>query len=338
VKGKTLLLRRFLVVLTVLVLLAGCGAEVRGDGAAPEAGYPVTVTNCGKEITFDHAPARIVAYDSGILETLFALGLGDRIAGYVLPKGQDRDIATSPWKADFERVPRLGVDTISKEVILAAGADFVYAGWNYGFREDTGLTPDRLTELGIPSYVLTESCRNGLGEKSRGIMSPLEALYTDLRNLGRIFGVSARAEQLVAQYQAEVAQVAAAVPADRHRPRVFLYDSGTDKPFTAGRYAAAHEVITKAGGDDIMSDLDDSWVTGTWETVVARDPEVIIINDYDPPSAADKQKFLASYPPLAQVTAVREKRFLALPYAALVEGPRNPAAVRTVADYLNGLG
>lgn len=322
--------------LAATLLVSGCGAQVREEPGSAADGYPVTVTNCGQEVTFDRAPERIVAYDSGIVETLFALGLSDRIAGYVLP--HQRDIASSPWREDFERVPNLGVDTISKEVILQAGADFVYAGWNYGFREDTGLTPRHLDELGVPSYVLSESCRNGNTERSRGIMPPLEALYTDLRNLGRVFGVSERAEQLVTEYREVVREAEATVPEDRPRPRVFLYDSGTDQPFTGGRYAASHEVITRGGGEHVMADLADSWTTTQWETVVQRDPEVIVINDYAPTSAAEKRAFLESFPPLRHVSAVEHKRFLVLDYAELVQGPRNPAAVRKVADYLNGLG
>ncbi|GAA4548312.1 ABC transporter substrate-binding protein [Amycolatopsis samaneae] len=330
--------RYLLTALAALVLVTGCGARVRPEAAAPAAGYPVTVKNCGQNVTYTKAPSRIVAYDSGILETLFALGLRDRIAGYVMPHGQNKDIDGSPWRADFERANRLGVDTISKEVVLQAGADFVYAGWNYGFGEDAGLTPQHLTELGVPSYVLSESCRNGIGDRARGTMPALEALYTDLRNLGKIFGVSDRAERLVAEYQGAVRDAEASVRKDRPRPKVFLYDSGTDKPFTGGRFAASHEVITRGGGDDIMGDLQDSWTTVTWEAVVRANPDVIVINDYDPPTAAQKQAFLESYPPLAQVPAIKNKRFLALPYAALVEGPRNPAAIRTVADYLNRIG
>lgn len=321
-----------------LLLTTACGAQVRPDAAAgPADGYPVTVQNCGRDLTFESAPEKVVAYDSGIVETMFALGLGEHLAGYVISSGQEHDIATSPWRADFARAHRLGSDTISKELILEAGADFVYAGWNYGFREDTGLTPKHLANLGISSYVLTESCRNGHTDTSRGIMPPLEALYTDLRNLGRIFGVRDRAEQLIAQYRETVRRAEASVPADRPRPTVFLYDSGTGKPFTAGRRAAAHEVITRGGGEHIMGHLDDSWTTVTWEAVIEADPDVIVINDYDPPSAEEKQAFLTSYPPLAEVSAVKNERFLVLPYAALVQGPRNPGAVRSMADYLNSL-
>ena len=80
----------------------------------------------------------------------------------------------------------LSKDQLTKENILDAKGDFVFASWNYGFGDADGLTPDALKKIGIPSYVFTESCRNGRTKTSRGIMSPLDALYTDLADLGKL--------------------------------------------------------------------------------------------------------------------------------------------------------
>ncbi|MCE6999668.1 ABC transporter substrate-binding protein [Saccharothrix sp. S26] len=312
----------------VLVLTTGCGATI-----APAATTgAVTVTNCGREVTYA-TPSRVVTNDTGIAELMFALGLGDRMAGYVIGGGQARDVASSPWKADFERVPNLG-EQITKELVQGVGADFVFAGWNYGFSEATGFTPDALADLGIATYQLTEACRNGVG-KQRGIMPPLDALYTDLRNLGRVFGVEAKAEELIAGYRKQVDDAAKLVK--QNRPKVFLYDSGLDQPFTSGRNAAPHDIIGKAGGDNVFGDLDDSWTTVGWEAVVDRAPDVVLINDYADGEATtpdEKRAFLQSYPPLADVPAIKHGRFFVLPYAALVEGPRNPAAIEAFARFL----
>lgn len=208
-------------------------------------------------------------------------------------------------------------------------------GWNYGFRDDNGFTPDALKKLGIPSYILTESCRNGRTKTSRGIMPPLDALYTDLTNLGKLFGVEQRAATLIAGFRKQVAAVQAEAPAKK--PKVFLYDSGTDSPFTSGRYAAPEEVISKAGGVNIMNDLDDSWTTVGWETVVERDPDVIVICDYGDVSAEQKREFLLSYGPLKNVSAVKHKRVFVLDYADLVESPRNPSAIARLGAYLRSV-
>lgn len=328
---------RWVALLTAgVILLSGCGATVATDTgnstASNAAEFPVTITSCGEKRTYEQPPRRVVTNDIGITEIMLALGLADRMAGYFLSDGQVRAVEHSPWKAGFQRLPRLAED-ISKEAVRAARADMVFAGWNYGFSETNRFTPASLQRNGIDSYVLTESCHNGNG-KQRGIMPPLQALYTDLRNLGKIFGVSDRAEKLVAKYKRTVAEAHAMVPQDRPSPTVFLYDSGTKQPLTSGQGGAAGQIITKAGGTNIFGGLNDSWTSVSWEAVVRADPEVILINDYGAESVQEKIDFLTSYPPLAEVDAVKNRRFFALPYAALVEGPRNPSAVRSFTEYL----
>ncbi|MFE4576099.1 ABC transporter substrate-binding protein, partial [Streptomyces chartreusis] len=225
-------------------------------------------------------------------------------------------------------------DQLTKENVLDARADLVFAGWNYGFREEGGFTPEALKKLGIPSYVLTESCRNGRTESSRGIMAPLDALYADLINLGKLFGVEKRAAALIADFKKQVAQVRAKAPSGAGRPKVFLYDSGQDQPFTSGRFAAPEQIISEAGGTNVMHDVADSWTTVGWETVVERDPDVIVICDYGDVSAEQKKKFLLSYGPLRNVSAIRHKRIFVLDYVDLVESPRNPSAIARLGTYL----
>ncbi|HWN27154.1 MAG TPA: ABC transporter substrate-binding protein [Actinomycetospora sp.] len=328
----TRVVRVVVAALAAALVLAGCGARV--EQAPPPAGGPVTVTNCGVEVTYPAPPQRVVTNDINMAEMMFALGLGNRMAGYVLDDGQNGGVASSPWRAEFERLPRLS-DELTVEVARAADADLVFAGWNYGFNEAQGVTPETMATVGIPSYLLTESCRNGLG-RARGIMPPLDALYTDLTNLGAIFGVPDRAAALVAQYRRTVDEAAAMVPPGP-RPRVFLYDGGIDQPFTSGRHAGPQDVITRAGGENIFGDLDDSWTTVGWEPVTQRDPEVVLINDYgggEPVTVAEKETLLRTFGPTATTTAVREERFFVLPYAALVSGPRNPQAIADFAAYL----
>ncbi|MFI1183001.1 ABC transporter substrate-binding protein [Streptomyces sp. NPDC020799] len=329
---------RTAVALLAALALAGCGAKVApapAEGKASSGHYPVTVENCGVRTTYDKAPQRVVTNDVGIAEIMFALGLEDHMAGYVAPdyKGDRESV---PWKDGYEKVKWLSKKEITKELVLDAKADLVFAGWNYGFGEGNGFTPTALKKLGIGSYVLTESCHNGTGS-SRGVMPPLEALYADLATLGKIFDVEDRARALTAGFRKQVADARARVPADAPKPKVFLYDSGQDKPTTAGAYAGPHDIITKAGGDHVMKDLKDSWTQVSWETVVDRDPDVIVINNYGDVSAEQKKRFLKSYGPLANVSAVKNDRIFVLDYVDLVESPRNPAAIAALAGFLEGV-
>ncbi|SMF74722.1 iron complex transport system substrate-binding protein [Streptomyces sp. Amel2xC10] len=316
----------------VLALTAtGCGATVETSATAD--GKAITLTNCGRKVTYDKVPERVVTNDVGITELMFALGLEDRMAGFAMPDDKG-DLDGVPWKDGYDKVTWLSKDQLTKENVLDARADLVFAGWNYGFREDGGFTPAALKKLGIPSYVLTESCRNGRTETSRGIMPPLDALYADLTNLGRLFGVEKRAAALIADFKKQVADVRAQAPAAADRPTVFLYDSGQDQPFTSGRFAAPEQIISEAGGTNVMHDLADSWTAVGWETVVERDPDVIVICDYGDVSAEQKKDFLLSYAPLRDVSAVKNRRIFVLDYVDLVESPRNPSAIARLGTYL----
>ena len=63
-----------------LSLTACAGAGATGPAASAEAapGYPVSVENCGRTVTFDSAPERVVSLWQAPTEMMLALGLGDR--------------------------------------------------------------------------------------------------------------------------------------------------------------------------------------------------------------------------------------------------------------------
>ncbi|MFD9791906.1 ABC transporter substrate-binding protein [Streptomyces sp. NPDC059070] len=327
-------MRKLLAAALCLVVTTGCGASVeRADSADTTGSAAVTLTNCGRQVTYDKVPERVVTNDVGITELMLALGLEDRMAGFAMPDDKG-DLSDVPWKGGYDKVKWLSKNQLTKENVLDARADLVFAGWSYGFSDAEGLTPEALHKLGIPSYVLTESCRNARTKTSRGIMPPLDALYTDLTNLGKLFGVEERAARLVADFKKRVADVRAKAPQGGDRPKVFLYDSGRDQPFTSGRFGAPEQIIAEAGGANVMHDLADSWTTVGWESVVARDPDVILVCDYGDVSAEAKKKFLLSYAPLRDVAAVKNRRIFTLDYADLVESPRNPSAIDRFGAYL----
>jgi iron complex transport system substrate-binding protein len=313
------------------LLLTGCGATV-APTAAPST---VTVSNCGQDVAYPR-PQRALAYDVSGAEKMFALGLAGRMRGYVMNALGDPAIAGSPWKADYARVERLGTERITREIVVAAKADWVLAGWNSGFSEERGITPALLKQNGIASYLHTETCW-GYGDAGLDV-PPLEALYTDLANIGHVFGVEDRATALVAELKGRIAALRKSWPAGGSPARVFVYDSGTDQPFTAGRHAAPHDVIESAGGVNVFADLRKGWTTVGWEPVVKARPEVIVIVDYADRPAKDKIAFLESLPQLRSVPAVRNRRYLVMSYGELVSGPRNVKAAEDLGAYLRSIG
>lgn len=299
-----------------------------GVTAASAADFPVTVESCGQPLTFDAAPARAVSNDVNLTEMMLALGLADRMAGYT---------GVSGWyKLDEElreaarALPELTPDYPTKEVLLGADADLYFAGWNYGMRVGGEVTPATLAPFGIPVYALTESCIQ-IMKKPKASM---DDLYVDLVNLGRIFGVEERATALIDGYRQELQSLAASLPDDEASPKVFVYDSGEDKPFTAGGYAMPTALIEAAGGTNIMEDVETSWVSVGWEPVIERAPDVIVIVNYGDVTAEQKIAFMKDNPAFRDMPAVRNDRFVVLDYVEATPGPRNIEAVKKLAAFL----
>ncbi|CAJ7889178.1 periplasmic binding protein [Burkholderia pseudomallei] len=300
--------------------------------AAEANAYPVTVRSCGRDVTFERAPARAVSNDVNLTEMMIALGLQTRMAGYTGIAGWKTGNAR--LRAALAGVPELATHYPSLEALVDARADFYFAGWNYGMHPGGPVTPASLERFGIRTYELTESCSLVM----RRPPASLDDVYRDLANLGRIFGVDARAAQVAGAMRARIDAVRrtlASAAGGGTPPRVFVYDSGTDKPMTAGALAMPTALIAAAGGRNVMDDVPRGWTRVGWESVVARDPQAIVIVDYSAVTAEQKKQFLLSQPALAQVEAIRARRFIVIPYDAATPGVENAAAVETIARGLH---
>ena len=158
--------------------------------------------------------------------------------------------------------------------------------------------------------------------------------YQDLANLGAIFNVRSRADKVIAQMKAQVAAAHAKV-AHLKPVSAFLYDSGQAAPFTAPGLAMPNALIQLGGGSNIFASLKQSWTSVSWETVVARQPQCIIINDYGTPTWQQKEKFLRTDSATKNLPAVRNNCILHLSYDELTPSPRNAQAVTAIARWLH---
>jgi iron complex transport system substrate-binding protein len=284
-----------------------------------------TIQSCDRSVTFDAPPERAISNDVNLTEMMLVLGLADRMVGYTGISGWktlDEDMT-----AGVEELPELSAKYPSREVLVGADADFFFAGWNYGMKVGGEVTPDTLEPFGIQVYELTESCTHIMDKNT----ASMDDMYVDIVNLGRIFDVEDKANTLVEGYQAKLAAFTEELETGEPL-RVFVYDSGEDTPFTAGRYAMPTALIEAAGGVNIMKDFDKSWGTVTWEEVVERDPEVVVIINYGEVTAEQKREFMMTNPAFADLSAVENDRFVTLEYIEATPGPRNIEAIKTLAD------
>lgn len=291
-------------------------------GASPASAFPVTVDNCGEPLTFDSAPERMVVHDINMSEMAFALGLQDRMVGVTGITGWYE--TSAEFDARRGDIPELAPKYPTLENLAAAEPDLFFAGWYYGMRPGGDVTPATLEDLGIKTLVLTESCIHA--DKSRP-EATMDLLFDDILRLGTVFGREARAKALVEDWTRQLKALRETV-GDRVGPRVFLYDSGEDQPFTAGKYAITHAMIEAAGGVNVTGDMETSWGRTSWEAVAAENPEFLILLDYqDGGGAEDLLAFLRAHPVMSETDAVKAGRFVPLRYEELTPGPANIDAI-----------
>ncbi|NRB32086.1 MAG: ABC transporter substrate-binding protein [Rhizobiaceae bacterium] len=283
------------------------------------------VQSCNRTVTFDAPPERAISNDVNLTEMMLVLGLANRMVGYTGISGWKT--LDEEMRAGVKELPELSAKYPSKEVIVGADADFFFAGWNYGMKVGGDVTPETLEPFGVQVYELTESCTH-IMEKDK---ASIEDMYADLLNLGKIFDVEERANTLVKSYKADLAAFSKGL--ETGKPiRAFVYDSGEDKPFTAGLYAMPTALIEAAGGTNVMNGFEKSWGTVTWEEVIEQNPEVIIIVNYGKVTAEQKRQFMLSNPAFAEMDAVKNDRFVTLEYVEATPGPRNIKAIKTLAN------
>jgi iron complex transport system substrate-binding protein len=290
--------------------------------------YPLTIHSCNRDVTFNEAPKHAVSHDINMTQMMLALGLKPRMVGYSGISGWKS--VTPQMQELLDGLPELAAKYPSVETLLNANVDFFFAGWDYGMRVGGDLTPQTLQPLGVNVYELTESCAFVMKRPP----ASLEDTYNDLRNLGKIFDVQDRANELITTMQAQVAEIRRHLPA--RQPRVFLYDSGEDRAMTSGRLGMPQALIDAAGGRNILDDVETSWTRVNWENVVERNPQVIVIVDYGEVTAEQKQQFLLNNPALQSVEAIKQRRFIVIPYVQATPGVDNVLAVQTLAKGFHG--
>ncbi|MBP3997572.1 MULTISPECIES: ABC transporter substrate-binding protein [Pseudomonas] len=290
--------------------------------------YPLTIQSCNREVTFKEAPKHAVSHDINMTQMMLALGLKSKMAGYSGVSGWKS--VTPEMQSLLDGLPELAAKYPSVETLLNANVDFFFAGWDYGMRVGGDLTPQTLQPLGINVYELTESCAFVMKRPA----ATLDDTYNDLRNLGKIFDVQDRANALIADMQSQVAAVRKDLPAEK--PRVFLYDSGEDRAMTSGRLGMPQALIDAAGGRNVLDDVEASWTRVNWETVVERNPQVIVIVDYSEITAEQKIEFLLKNKALQSVDAIKNQRFIVIPYVQATPGIDNVLAVETLAKGFHG--
>jgi len=288
----------------------------------------VSANSCERQVKFDTTPSRVIVHDINMNEMMMALNLEDRLVGVTGVTGWYKKEGPALMEK-LGGVPELAPKYPTLENLLAAEPDLFIAGWYYGMKPGGEVTPDILIKHGVKTLELTESCIHLKKSKTKASM---DLLFNDILRLGRVFDKSTQAEALVKSWKKDLAMIDKAL-ANNAVKRVFLYDSGEEKPFTAGKFAIPTAMIEAANGKNIVDDMNTSWGRTSWEIVASRNPEFLILLDYseDGSGADGLLKFLRSHPAMSETDAVKNGHYVALRYAELTPGPANIRAIKKIA-------
>jgi len=283
------------------------------SASAFAAEYPVTVDNYGREVIIADRPERVLTLGPNCTELFAALGLGDVVVGRSLvnhSRGPLDEFADA-----VNAIPQLNYASATREAIISSGADFIYAlDWEIG---DTGCNIEEVAGYGMDVYVNSAAT--------------LEQMYQEVIDIGRIFGIEAAAEAFVADQQARIQAVADRL-AGVEPVKVLVYDSGSDGVFTCSGVNFESLLVNLAGGENLFGDLDEKqWVTVSYEEVLVRNPDVILIHDYDSPSVEEKIAEIKANPTLSLLECVQNDRFAVITLESVLPGNRMAYAVETMA-------
>ncbi|MCH1865529.1 ABC transporter substrate-binding protein [Nocardioides sp. CFH 31398] len=333
----------------VLVLLlaaglsaCGTGGPAAGAGASGAGADPVTVDDCGRDVTVQAPPQRVVSLNQGTTEILLSLGAADRL----VRTAQWTDPVLPRLAGAEAGVPRLSDDAPSLESVLAAEPDLVTASFTSTLAEGGVAPVAAFEELGVPAYLSPAECGKvevGDTDGERRDTLEMETIHTEVRDLAALLGEDRAGEELVADLTDRMDAVEPLRTPDGEPVSVMYWFANAESPYLAGCCGGPGIVSRALGLENVFAEQTADWPQVGWEAVAERDPDVLVLGDLSRRSqtaetAAAKIAFLESHPVARRMTAVREGRYVALAGAELNPSIRTVDAVEKVAAGVRDLG
>jgi iron complex transport system substrate-binding protein len=273
-------------ILGLLLVLSACARSTApaahvSPAGPPSGAFPVTITDDdGQQVSLSAEPKRIVTFAPSMTETLFALGIGDRIVG-VSGRYDDyppaaRRIQEVGGAGDF------GVDPNIEEVVSLQPDLFLTISGGDQWKK-------QLRDLGIPVVTLDAT--------------DFPDLLHDIDTIGAITGTAQVAQALTASMQTRAAQVTAAV--DQAGGPVSCFFEVYYPPLTTvGPNTFIYDLLRRAGCDPVTSSAKTDYPQWSVEKLVMENPVVYLTT----PESARSIQAVASRPGFDALSAVADGR------------------------------
>ncbi len=298
--------------------LVSCGnnTEVKSESetTGSKGEYFIELDNYGRKITLSEKPSAVLTLGPNCTELFVQLGLREYVIGRSLvnhSRGPLEHLAEG-----VNLIPYLNYAEVTREAILTSGADFIYAiDWEIS---DVGCNIEEANEYGMNVYVNSAST--------------IDELFKEIEDIGKIFDVEANAEVFIQEQKSRLDAVEEKI-SDVEPVTVLVYDSGGEGVFTASGSNFESRLIELAGGENIFNDVTDKqWVTVSFEEIIKRNPDVIVIHDYDTISYEDKIAEIKANPVLSELDCVKAGRFVYTDLESVLPGNRVAITVENFAE------
>jgi iron complex transport system substrate-binding protein len=205
------------------------------------------VDDLGRKIYLAQAPNRLVSLAPSITETLYAIGLADRVVGVT-------EFCDYPPEA--RNKPKVGYSNPNLETIVALQPDLVLAPRDF-------IRPDvlgKLEQLKIPTFVVEAKT--------------VEDIASQIQLIGRMLDRSEVANPIAMELRRRLTELKRRTEM-LARPRV-LYVLNSQPLITVGPGSFIHQLIEIAGGANVASGAASPYPRLSIEAVLKEDPQLII--------------------------------------------------------------
>jgi iron complex transport system substrate-binding protein len=332
-------MRKLIVLSLIMALCVSCqkeppvstdrtSGEKAGKSASPyiHGSYPLRINNCGNTLIFKKTPERVVTLFPTATEIMLMLGLRQRIVGAAFTQFHS---VPPNMESEFRSIKSISTKYgPSKEDLLSLRPDFVFDNEpSYFYSASNGFaTQEELRSVGAQVYSLSMNCA------SPPPYPAVQEIYTDIRNIGKIFGTEAKAEQVIMEMQNHIEKTVGKIRG-RPRLRVMVYDSGESPLNVFGGKSSRFAIFRTLGIENIFPDL--VYGSVSIEEVASSKADVFVINGYSfpgiPPFEQRKEFLTRTFP---DHPAVKNKRIFIVPYEYMNPGIQNITRIQELAKLL----
>lgn len=257
--------------------------------------------------TFDKVPERVLCNNQGAAELMLRLGLGDKIAGVSAVFGDPaEDVAE-----EFSKLNVLSTSYISKEVALSVNPDCIIGRGDLFINGDYGVgTVTDLNNAGISTYI------THVGEDK----ATYDSFLADIKNLGKIFNVEDRAQELVEIYNNKINTLEETYGNNNlTMAEIATVENGVPTLSSPAKEYIQNEAFEMIGLKNAFADFTGSEISV--ETLIESNPDVLILFDYaGGPNMDEMIEGLYNNASLQDITAIKEKRVYALDFNEIYGG------------------